>query len=363
MADPPDPTRAPGAPHPSEAPALIGQDAAEAAILSALGAGRPHHAWLLTGPRGAGKATLAWRIARFLVAMPPGPAESLDVPPDHPVSRRIRAGSEPGIHVLARRYDEKAKRMPAEIRVDEVRALKSRLVLGAADGGRRAVIVDSADEMNLAAANALLKLLEEPPTGVTFLLVSHVPTRLLPTIRSRCRELRLAPLSPEHVAEILAATGHAPDPAAAILAHGSAGEAFGLAAQDGAALYADLLSLVSKAPGMDRAAMIALAEGAARRDRPERLDLVLSLIDILLSRLAKAGAGALSDVQAARGETLALERLAPDARAARAWADLQISLSERAVHARAVNLDPGALLLDTLAQIDETARGLAGRAP
>ena len=358
MTETPDPTRAPGAPHPSDAPTLIGQEAAERTVRDALAEGRPHHAWLIVGPRGTGKATLAWRIARHLIAGG-GPADTLDMDPEHPVARRIRAGSEPDVHVLRRTYDEKAKRLPTEIRVDDVRALRSKLTLGAADGGNRAVIVDAADEMNVAAANALLKLLEEPPSGVTFLLIAHAPTRLLPTIRSRCRELRLAPLSPDDVGAVLSGMGLSPDPAAAVLAGGSAGEALRMAALGGPALYGKLIDLVATAPGMDRKGMVAFAEGSARRDKPETLDLALHLIDVLLSRLARAGLGALGDRQAAKGEALALAKLSPGPAAARAWADLQQELSERGRRAQAVNLDPAALLLDTLARIDETARRLA----
>ena len=213
MADPaelPEPDRIEGAPHPRETARLYGHEAAEAAFLDAAISGRLHHAWLITGPRGTGKATLAWRLARFLLATPPAgetglfgaapPPMSLDIDPEHPVARRMRALSEPGLFLLRRGANDKGDRLSAEIRVDEVRKLKGFFSLSATDGGRRVVIVDAADEMNTAAANAVLKLLEEPPRGAVLLLVSHQPNRLLPTIRSRCRELRLAPLAPDDLA-------------------------------------------------------------------------------------------------------------------------------------------------------------------
>ena len=200
----PDPTQVEGAPHPAETRRLLGQTAAERAFLDAFSGGRLHHAWMLIGPKGVGKATLAWKIARFLLATPdaeedglfgaPPPPETLDIGEDHPVTRRSRAGAEPGLFVLKRGPNDKGDRIAAEIRVDQVRKLKSFFALSSADGGRRVVIVDAADEMNVNAANALLKLLEEPPVRTVMLLVCHQPSRLLPTIRSRCRELRLAAL-------------------------------------------------------------------------------------------------------------------------------------------------------------------------
>jgi len=188
--------RAPGAPHPRETAVLIGQEAAEREFLEARGAGRLHHAWLISGPRGVGKATLAWRIARFLLTTPvtadgrpdaSAPPASLDSDWNAPVARRVLALSEPRLFLLRRPWDAKAERLRQEITVDEVRKLRSFFGLSVADGGRRVVIVDAADEMNVNAANALLKLLEEPPANTVILLVSHQPSRLLPTIRSRCR--------------------------------------------------------------------------------------------------------------------------------------------------------------------------------
>jgi DNA polymerase-3 subunit delta' len=238
----PEPDRIEGAPHPRDAAQIVGQHAAEAAFLDAFANGRLHHGWLLTGPRGVGKATLAWRIARFLLThepdtggglfgdAPPAP-QSLDVSHDHPVVRRMHSGAEPRLFLLRRAWDEEKKRLKTVITVDEVRRLKSFFQLSAADGGHRVAIVDAADELNTAAANALLKLLEEPPPGVTLLLISHQPSGLLPTIRSRCRELRLTTLSSVDLSIALQQAGVEADNAAALaaLSGGSAGEAIRLA--------------------------------------------------------------------------------------------------------------------------------------
>ena len=223
IADFPEPDRVEGAPHPRETLRLFGQSEAEAAFLEAFNAGRLHHAWLITGPRGLGKATLAWRIARFLLATPeddggmfaPPPPETLDIPADHPVSRRLAALSEPRLYLLRRGLNDRETMVTQDILVGEVRLMKDYFNLTAADGGRRVAIVDAADEMNPQAANALLKLLEEPPEKVTFLLISHQPFGLLPTIRSRCRTLRLRALdSADLTAALQAAGGGADDPVA-----------------------------------------------------------------------------------------------------------------------------------------------------
>ena len=186
-ADLPEPDRIEGAPHPRDAPRVLGQAAAERAFLAAYNSGRLHHGWLITGPRGVGKATLAWAIARFLLATPapddgglfgaPPPPASLVIDPEHPVARRMRALSEPGLFLLRRGPNDKGDKLAAEIRVGEVRRLSGFFQLSAADGGRRVVIVDAADEMNAQAANALLTMLEEPPARTTLLLISHQPSR------------------------------------------------------------------------------------------------------------------------------------------------------------------------------------------
>ena len=367
----PEPDRVPGAPHPRETAQLFGQQAAEAAFLEALAAGRLHHGWLLTGPRGVGKATLAWRIARYLLANPPGaeaglfgapePPTSLDVPGDHPVARHMHAGAEPGLFILRRGPNDKGDRLSADIRVDEVRKLKNFLHLSAADGGRRVVIVDAADDLNTAAANALLKLLEEPPAGAVLLLVSHQPSGLLPTIRSRCRELRLTTLAPADLARAMAEAGieGADEPAMAALSAGSPGEAIRIAELDGLALYRDIVALFSGLPQVDRPRALALADSAAARGAEGRFDLMLTLFDLFLARLARAGLAGPPVPEAAPGEAALMARLSPDARAARTWAALHQTLGARARHGRAVNLDPAALSFDMIQRIEEAARTAA----
>lgn len=364
---PAEPDRLANAPHPRETLALYGQEAAEAAFLGALAGDRLHHGWLITGPLGVGKATLAWRIARALRAAPPaggllGDAaalpQTLDIAPDHPVARRMAAGAEPGVFCLRRAWDDKRKRLKASIGVDDVRPLGAFFGLSAADGGRRVVIVDSADEMTPQAANALLKLLEEPPENAVLLLISHRPSGLLPTIRSRCRMLRLAALGPAALQAALDAAGHAPTGGAAeaealaALSHGSAGEAIRLAGAGGPALYARLLALFDTPGGLDRAGAMALAQSLAGAEATERREIVWRLLEIALARLARTGAtGAPPTPEAAPGEAALLARRAPGPAAARAWAEAAATHLPRARRAAALSLDPAALLLDTLSAI------------
>ncbi len=372
MTDPdlPLPDQIPGAPHPRETARLLGQTGAEAEFLTAYANGRLHHGWLLTGPRGVGKATLAWRIARFLLATPPQdadglfgappPPETLDIAPDHPVARRMLARSEAGLAQVTRSVNPDSGRMRDVISVQDIRALHKFFGLTATDGGRRVVIVDAADEMNTAAANALLKMLEEPPARATLLLVSHQPARLLPTIRSRCRSLRLSPLSPDDMGAALAqAEQPLPDgadsAAVAELSGGSVGAAIRLLSQDGVALYARLIALLATLPRFDRPAAQALADSVAGPKGADRARLLFDLTDIALARLARTGAQGAPLPEAAPGEAAAFARLAPDAAAARAWADAAQRVTARARHGLAVNLDPAALVLDTVLTLSRSA--------
>ena len=378
---PPEPDRIEGAPHPRETARLIGQGAAEAAFLDAYNSGRLHHAWLLSGPRGVGKATLAWGIARFLLATPeddgglfgePAKPETLAIDPEHPVARRIMAGSEPGLKLIRRggagsnesdrEKNYREGKFSQEIRIHEIRELTPFLSLSATEGGRRVVIVDAADEMNVQAANALLKMLEEPPAKTTILLVSHQPSRLLPTIRSRCRALRLVPLTADDMAGALAQAGVHPEPgqaaALAALSGGSVGEAVRLINLGGLKIYAELAGLFSDLPRMDCGRALKLAETAAARGGEAKLDLLIALVELFLARLARSGAAGMApEPEGAPGEAALFARIAPDASSARRWAELEESLSGRMRHGRAVNLDPAALILDTVLKIRDSAAG------
>jgi DNA polymerase-3 subunit delta' len=197
---------------------LYGHGEAEGALLDAYRGGRLPHAWLISGPAGIGKATLAYRMARFVLAHPDPRAprvtgaQSLAIDADHPVARRIAAQAQGDLLVLERTINEKTGKLRQDIQVDDVRRTVGFFGSTAGEGGWRVAIVDSVDELNPAGANALLKVLEEPPRRALLLLVSHSAGRVLPTIRSRCRLLVLRPLAAGDVAAAAAnATGRTAD--------------------------------------------------------------------------------------------------------------------------------------------------------
>ena len=352
VATAPEPDRLDGAPHPRETRVLYGQDAAQADLLAAWNAGRFHQGWMLAGPRGIGKATLAWRLARFLLTDPPARAATLDPSPDHPALPRIQAQADPGLLVLRRPVNDRTGRLQTVITGEAARRLGP--FFGLSAGGRRVVIVDAADELNPTAANAILKLLEEPPRDATLLLVAHQPARLLPTIRSRCRMLPLRTLGPADLARAVAQAGGPSDVGGlAELAQGSVGGALALA-DEGAAIYATLVGLFGSGP-MDAAAARRLAESCTGANRLDRAALILEMIQRLLHRLARAGLRG-PGAEAAPGEAAMLARLAPHDAAARGWAALAQDLQAKAAHGMGVNVDPAALIWDQLAAIDAQAR-------
>src|SRR5438034_3232668 len=194
------------APAPRANPDLVGHETAERELRRLEEAGRLPHALLLSGPRGIGKATLAFRFARFVLASGGGEgalgalfgeadATGLAIPPDSGTFRRVASGGHADLLTVERAYDPRRRRLRSEIIVENTREIGTFLRLTPAEGGWRVVIVDGAEEMNRNAANALLKILEEPPRQALLMLVSHSPGRLLPTIRSRCRRFPLAPLA------------------------------------------------------------------------------------------------------------------------------------------------------------------------
>lgn len=255
------------APEPRANPLLLGHEPAEATLIEALRSGRMHHAWLITGPDGVGKATLAYRFARRLLAgMPDGDTLALD--PAHPVFRRVAAGSHADLLTVERAYDDKRKRMRTQIAVDDVRRISNFMSLTPAEGGWRVVVVDGAEELNQASANALLKVLEEPPPRAVLLLVCGAPGRLLPTIRSRCRRLRLDPLGPEPMDQLLAR--YLPDLSAdqrgrlATVAEGSPGRALLLAEDEGLAIAGLVDEVLGALPALKPARAYAVADTLAR---------------------------------------------------------------------------------------------------
>ena len=291
-------------PHPREAVHLFGHGEAERAFLSAYRSGRMHHAWLIIGPEGVGKATLAHRIARFVLTHPdPETAEvkrarDLAVDPDHPAARQAAALTHPDLIVLRRMWDAKNKRLTMALPVEEVRRASHFFSMTAAAGGWRVAIVDCADEMNLNAANALLKTLEEPPSRALLLLVSHRPGRLIATLRSRCRRLTLGPLSEADLfaaiqsagaQEALGKLSETDRKVLVEMARGSPRLALRLLSGNGLALHREISGILKAAPKRDDRRVHALARRVARAGAEDDYDLALSLVsDWLAGRVESA---------------------------------------------------------------------------
>lgn len=263
-----------GARHPAEAPVLYGHDHALAFLGQAYRSGRSHHAFLIEGPEGIGKATLAFRLANHVLAYPdPKTApETIGAPdPGSLHYRQIIAGASHNLFHLTRPFDEKAGRIKSAITVEEVRKLGRFFAQTSGSDNWRIAIVDTADDLNRNAANAILKMLEEPPKRAMFLVLSHAPGRLLPTIRSRCLPLPLRPLSDKDLENALKSLGFEIDPASreALFrqAGGSVSEALKLVNYGGLEILNALETVIAEPPGgKQRLELIKLAEALSGRD-------------------------------------------------------------------------------------------------
>jgi len=274
------------APAPRANPLLLGHAGAEATILDALRTGRLHHAWLITGPDGVGKATLAFRFARRLLAGLPS-TETLALDPAHPVFRRVAAGSHADLKTIELGVNEKTGRQRSQIVAEDARKIGGFMSLTPAEGGWRVVVVDGAEDMNPSAANAILKVLEEPPARALLILCCAAPGRLLPTIRSRCRRLRLDPLDDAAMGVLLAA--YLPDLSddergrLITLAEGSPGRALMLAEAEGLKIATLVDQVLAALPDFSPARAYALADTLLRGERG-----FSTFMDMLRASLAAA---------------------------------------------------------------------------
>lgn len=262
---------------PRETTSLYGHNEAEATLLDAYRGGQCPHAWLIGGAQGIGKATLAYRMARFVLAqpLPQAPsvqnASSLAIDAEHPAARHIAAGTHGGLLVLERTLNDRGV-LRTEISVDNVRETVAFFGSTAAAGGWRVCIVDTVEELNANSANALLKVLEEPPARSLFLLISNAPARVLPTIQSRCRKLKLRPLDPADVARAAAdAAEIAPTDASlqevAALAEGSVARALMLLGGATLGLQQRMETMLQALPQVDPKALHGLGDALAGTDR------------------------------------------------------------------------------------------------
>lgn len=345
---------------------LVGHDAAEAALLQAFATGRPHHAWLISGPRGIGKATLAYRFARFLLqekGAGQGHPVSLYVPPDSSVFKRVAAGGHPDLLTIERGSDPKGKPRTS-IPIEEIRRLIEFIHRTAFEGGWRVVVVDAADDLNRNSANALLKVLEEPPRRTMLLLVCHSTGRLPATIRSRCRRIVLQSLEPTAAAQVM--SEHRPDLAAddiatlARIAEGRPGYALALAEQGGLSLFRDLLRLCETFPDLDLQRMHLFAERFAGQAGQGAFEVFRALLIWWLARVARIGASrapihATEAVDIDPGEAALVAKLGTAAPLDR-WLELWEKTGRLFDRGEALNLDRRQVALNALLSIRAIAR-------
>ena len=334
-----------GTPHPRDTRNLHGHAETEAAVLAAWRQGRLPHAILIGGPEGIGKATLAYRVARFVLANPTAgasasPPASLAVDAEHRVSKQVSARAHPDLLVLHRLYNEDTKKLRTEIRVDDVRRTVSFFGSTSAYGGYRVCIVDSAEELNRNGANALLKVLEEPPPYSLLLIVSHSPGRLLPTIRSRCRRLPLRPLSERDVIkavqDIAAENEELPVDQIAAAAHASGGSvrhALELMLGESMEVRTMTAGLLAQLPAIDGEGLHTLSD---RLRRNEELTIFAETVGDWLAEAA----------------TQTAEPPARLARLAEAWEKVR----RAAVEAEIYNLDRKPLVFQVFSELAEATR-------
>lgn len=291
---------------------LFEQGDAEAGMLAAWRSGRMPHAWLICGPRGIGKATLAFRFARFVLSgggggqgaglFAPAAGDGMAMDPGDRVFQRVQSLGHSDFRLVRRSVNRKNGKLRQEIGVDEVRDMGQFLRLTAGEGDWRVVIIDSADELTRAAANAALKAIEEPPPRALVLLVSHAPGRLLPTIRSRCRRLELRALSDDTVKKIV--SRHMPELSGedldelAQLAQGSAGRALSLADHGGVELHRDMLAILGNYPSIDELALDKLSDRLGKAGAEDGFRVFGEMLTGLFGRMCRdkraghqAGAG------------------------------------------------------------------------
>ena len=333
-------------PHPHETRVLFGHAEAEQTLLSAYRGGRIPHAWLIGGERGIGKATLAFRMARFVLANPDPTAPavqkaaSLDVPADHPVTRRIAGQAHSDLLMLERVVNEKTGKLFTQIRVEDVRRSVGFFGSTAGEGGWRVAVVDSVDELNGPSENALLKILEEPPPRALLLLISNAPGRVLPTIRSRCRTVILRPMDDQDVAKAVAAAlgeANVTDEirAAAAASGGSVSRALAFLEGDALELRDRLVGLLARLPDLDPRALHALGDEIAGTDA-ETLSAFMDTVNGWLGERLKS-------------EPQQAQRLA---RIADVWA----SVNKAGREAEAYNLDRKPFVFSVFGRLADAAR-------
>jgi len=294
-----------GIPHPAENEQLVGHEDAVETMLTRYASGRMHHAWLLTGPRGIGKATFALKIAEHIFRYPSGsdaPNQLEQFSVEDPVKGKIAACSHPNLLHMARPYNFKDKKFRTQLTVKEIRQTVPFFGTSRGEDGWRVAIVDAADDMNASASNALLKILEEPPERTVFFILAHSPAKVMVTIRSRCQQLALNSLAESQVLEVLerfgvlSGMGDADKQLLSKLANGSVRQGIILAEGEGLELYKRFENAVQNLKSPDWTEIHALADMVILKGREDNYRLLIEFAHKYIEELATGRKGDVQDI-------------------------------------------------------------------
>ena len=359
-----------GAPHPMLANEIIGHSSQKLSFLSSFASNRLPQCWLLAGDMGIGKASFAWLIAKFLLTTKYQPADlkndlnesnlnSILEPQSGSILNRIISGSEQRVYIVRRGYNEKRKAFFKNISIEDVRKLQSYCSLSIADGGKRIIIIDTADDLNKSSSNALLKLLEEPPKNTIFLLISHQPNLLLPTLKSRCQKLSFSNLDQTDLGAVLTAIGCKIEPSdqvsLSILSKGSAGAACRLLNSNCINLYSDILNISSSLPNLNINKILQLSQNYFAKAKPGEFEIFLEMMQHFFSRLCKTGAmqkPVLPSVT--ENEAKIMKNLCPNLKSAHLWSEAANITLAKLNKGYLLNIDIESLILDAFIYLEKS---------
>ena len=359
-----------GAPHPMLANEIIGHSSQKLSFLSSFASNRLPQCWLLAGDMGIGKASFAWLIAKFLLTTKYQPADlkndlnesninSILEPQSGSILNRIISGSEQRVYIVRRGYNEKRKTFFKNISIEDVRKLQSYCSLSIADGGKRIIIIDTADDLNKSSSNALLKLLEEPPKNTIFLLISHQPNLLVPTLKSRCQKLSFSNLDQTDLGAVLTAIGCKIEPSdqvsLSILSKGSAGAACRLLNSNCINLYSDILNISSSLPNLNTNKILRLSQNYFAKAKPGEFEIFLEMMQHFFSRLCKTGAmqkPVLPSVT--ENEAKIMKNLCPNLKSAHLWSEAANITLAKLNKGYLLNIDIESLILDAFIYLEKS---------
>ncbi len=358
-----------GAPHPMQAKEIIGHTSQKISFLNFFASNKIPQCLLLTGDKGIGKASFAWLIAKFLLTTKYEPADlkidlnesnisSLLEPQDSETLNRIIAGTEQRVYIVRRGFNEKRKTFFKNISIEDVRNLQSYCSLSITNGDKRVIIIDSADDLNKSSGNALLKLLEEPPKNTFFLLISHQPSLLLPTLKSRCQKLSFSNLNQTDLQTVLTKIGCVIVPSdevsLSILSNGSAGAACTLINSNCINLYQDILNIASSLPNLRTDKTLQLSQNYFAKKKPNEFEIFLEMMQHFFSRLCKTGAMQKPVLPSVTDDEIKImKNLCPSLRTANLWseaANITLTKLNRGYH---LNIDIESLILDAFIYLEK----------